>query len=161
MYWLMSLSMTGSGQLGGVERVDPVVGEDQVDHVGGGERAVDGQVGGHARDQLGVGDRVAEALGGDRGGQHPQELVVPPDPGQVALGLLGPVVGVRRGHSRPLVLQVTGPDDLERVDPVEVDASGRRMSRPEYASNTGSGKYMLTPPSVSTTFAKVSKLSST
>ena len=52
--------------------------------------------------------------------------MVAPDPGQVALALLAPrvgVVGVRLGR---LVAQVAGPDDLERLGPVR----GARRWRP-------------------------------
>ena len=74
--------------------VDAVVAEDQADHVAGREARVDGELADHAGDQLLVGDGVAQPLGLDGRGEHPQELVVPADPGDVALRLLGPVVGV-------------------------------------------------------------------
>ena len=74
--------------------VDVVVAEDQADHVAGREARVDRELPDHAGDQLLVGDGIAQALGLDRGGQHAQELVVAPDPRDVALRLLGPVVRV-------------------------------------------------------------------
>ena len=58
-------------------------------------------------------------------GQHPEELVVAADPGQVAQGLLGPVLGVAAGRARRVVLEVAGPHDLEGLGPVQVDACRR------------------------------------
>ena len=79
----------------------------------------------HAGDQLLVGQRVAEALRLDRRCQDAEELVVPADPRNVALRLLGPVGGVGRGHPGSLVLHVAGPHDLERLRAVQLEAAGR------------------------------------
>ena len=60
----------------------------------------------------------------DGGGQDTQELVVAADTGQVALRVLGPVGRVVGGDPGALVLQVTGPHDLEGLDAVELEAAG-------------------------------------
>ena len=79
----------GQRELGRLVHVHRVVGEDETDHAGGGEALVHHQLADHAGDQLLVGDRVVDPLLGYHGGQHPQELVVPSYPCQVALGVIG------------------------------------------------------------------------
>ena len=113
------------GELRRAVHVDVVVGQDQVDHGAGREARVDGELPGDSGHELLVGDRVAQALRLDRCRQDAQELVVPADPRNVALRLLGPVGGVVRGHPGALVLDMACPHDLERLGPVQLDAAGR------------------------------------
>ncbi len=88
---------------------------------------VDLELGRHSADQLLVGDGVAQALLGHGCAQHPQELVVAADSGQVAQVLGRPVLGQVGGHAGPLVLEVAGPHHLQGVEPVERDAPGGQL----------------------------------
>ena len=85
-------------------------------------RLVEGQVALERVDEIQVGEGIAKVLLGYGGGQYPQELVIPIDPGQVTLSLLRPGVGVGTGGAI-LVLEVPGSHDLERLGAVEVHAS--------------------------------------
>ena len=102
-----------------------MVGQDQVDHVGKIESTIDGQLADDSGDKLLVGDGIAEAAFGHCSCQDPEELVIPLNPGQVALCLLRPVVWIRICVPGWLILQMAGPDHLERLPPIEVAATGR------------------------------------
>ena len=57
-------------------------------------------------------------------GQHPEELVIAADPGQVARAPGGQFSALVVVIARPFVLQVPGPDHLQGLGAVEVDTGG-------------------------------------
>ena len=144
-------------ELGGRIGVHAVEVEDHVDHVRGGELPVHFELRCHRADELLVGEGIGQPVLRHGGGQDPQELVVPADAGQVALVLERPVVGVRRGDPGGLVLETAS----RAWNPSSFTQPGVETWSPEKASNTGSGKYIFTPPRASTTLANVSKLRTT
>ena len=115
----------------------------------------------HRVDQVEVGDRVPESLLGHSGGQHPEELVVPADAGQVAQGLLGPVLGVGAGRVGDSYWRWRARTTSRAWVPLRWTQVAAWTLRPEMASKTDIGKDMLMPPRASTTLANWSKLSET
>jgi hypothetical protein len=79
---------------------------------------------GDRTDQLPVGDRIGEPVLRHRRCQYSQKFVVPANPGEITLALEGPGGRVRGGQSDRFVLEMAGPDHLEGVETVEVDAPG-------------------------------------